>query len=144
MRGWRGRKGGQRGRVTDGGVMLTGLLVVRSMFLESECVEFCFGLLGIVLCDVAGLKCPATLSEGMTYEVDGTVRLALGDLCHDKVVFRNAGRIRGPRVTVFGGRSAGGAGSSVGGDLCGRSRGDDGVGLDGLGGAGERFAPFAI
>ena len=103
MRGGWGRKGREPGRGTAGGVRLTGLLVARSMILKVECVEFRFCLLGIVLDDVAGLKCPATVSEGMTPEADGTVRLTLGELRHDKVVFRNAGRIRGLGVTGFGG-----------------------------------------
>ena len=67
MRGGWGRKGGERGRGTAGGVRLTGLLVARSMLLKVKCVEIRFGLLGIVLDDVAGLKGPATLSEGMTF-----------------------------------------------------------------------------
>ena len=78
MRGGWGRKGRERGSGTAGSVMLTGLLVVRNVFLEVKCFELCFSLHVIVLCDVAGLKCLAILSEGMTPEADGTVRLILG------------------------------------------------------------------
>ena len=121
--------------------MLTGLLLVRTMFLEVECFKLCFSLRGIVLCDVAGLKCLATLSEGMTPEAYGSIRLTLGELCHDKVEFKRSGRIRGLGVTGFGDQSAGRAVSSVGGELCGRGCGDGGIGLDSLGGRGECFTP---
>ena len=103
MRGGWGRKGGERGRGTDGGVRLAGLLVARIMLLKVECIKFCFGLIGIVLDDISGLKCSATLFDGMTYEADGTVRRTLGELRHNRVVSRNARRIRWLGVTGFGG-----------------------------------------
>ena len=94
MRGGWGRKGGGQGQGTAGGARLTGLLFARSIFPEAECDEFRFGFLGVVLDDVAGLECLATVPEGMNPEADGTVRRTLGKLRHDKVVVRNAGRIR--------------------------------------------------
>ena len=78
MRDGCGRKGRRRGRGTAGGAIPTSLLLVRIVVLEVEYVELCFSLRGIVLCDVAGAKCRAASSKGVTPEADGTVRIAFG------------------------------------------------------------------